>query len=177
MMEMADMTGLVKRAQAGDKEAFVDLIESCKQGLYKTAIAMLRNDADAADAIQDTVLKSYENLQGLKKPNFFKTWLTRILINQCNRILRGREKLVPIHEHPELEYTGQDTSGKAFIELLNKLEEQYRIVLYLFYVEEFSIKEISAILDMNENTVKTRLSRGRGNFRKLYMKENQISFC
>ncbi len=174
---MADMTGLVRRAQAGDKEAFVDLIESCKQGLYKTALAMLRNEADAADAIQDTVLKSYENLQSLRKPNFFKTWLTRILINQCNRILKGRGYMVPIDEHPELEYTGQDTSGKDFIELLNKLEEQYRIVLYLFYVEEFSIREISVILDMNENTIKTRLSRGRGSFRKLYMKENQISCC
>ena len=139
-VKVADMTVLVRRAQAGDKEAFVDLIESCKQGLYKTAVAMLRNDADAADAIQDTVLKSYENLQGLKKPKFFKTWITKILINQCNRILKGRGILVPIHEHPELEYTDQDTSGKAFIELLNKLEEQYRIVLYLFYVEEFSIK-------------------------------------
>lgn len=174
---MEDMTGLVRRAQAGDKEAFVDLIENCKQGLYKTAVAMLRNDADAADAIQDTVLRCYENLQSLKKPKFFKTWLTRILINQCNRILRERRNIVPIHEHPELEYTGQDTSGKEFIELLNKLEEQYRIVLFLFYVEEFSIKEIGTILDMNENTVKTRLSRGRGNFRKLYMKENQISCC
>ena len=133
------MAGLVRNAQAGDKEAFVDLIESCKQ--------------------------------------FFKTWITRILINQCNRILKRRGNIVPIHEHPELEYTAPDTSGRAFIELLNKLEEQYRIVLYLFYVEEFSIKEISSILEMNENTVKTRLSRGRGNFRKLYMRENQISCC
>lgn len=176
-MKVIDTTGLVRKAQAGDKEAFVDLIESCKQGLYKTAIAMLRNEADAADALQDTVLKSYENLQSLRKPNFFKTWITRIMINQCNRILRRRGNVVPIDDHPELEYTGQDTSGREFVELLNKLEEQYRIVLYLFYVEEFTIKEISTILEMNENTVKTRLSRGRGNFRKLYMKENQISFC
>ena len=138
---------------------------------------MLRNDADAADAIQDAVLNSYEHLQSLKKPQFFKTWITRILINQCNCILKRRGNIVPIHEHPELEYTAPDTSGRAFIELLSKLEEQYRIVLYLFYVEEFSIKEISSILEMNENTVKTRLSRGRGNFRKLYMRENQISCC
>lgn len=174
---MEDMTGLVRKAQAGDKEAFVDLIESCKQGMYKIAIAMLRNDADAADAIQDTVLRSYENLQSLKKPKFFKTWLTRILINQCKRILNRRDNSVPIHEYPELEYSVQDTSGREFMELLNKLEEQYRITLYLFYVEEYSIKEISAILDLNENTVKTRLSRGRCNFRRLYMKENQITCC
>ena len=66
------MAGLVRNAQAGDKEAFVDLIESCKQGLYKTAIAMLRNDADAADAIQDAVLNSYENLQSLKETAVFQ---------------------------------------------------------------------------------------------------------
>ena len=174
-VKVADMTGLVRKAQAGDKEAFVDLIENNKQGLYKIAIAMLHSDADAADAIQETVLRSYENLQSLKKPKFFKTWLTRILINQCNRVLSRRRNIVPIHEHPELEYTVEDTSGREFMELLNKLEEQYRITLYLFYVEEFSIKEIGAILDLNENTVKTRLSRGRRNFKKLYMKENQIT--
>ena len=123
---------------------------------------MLRNDADAADAIQDAVLNSYENLQSLKKPQFFKTWITRILINQCNRILKRRGNIVPIHEHPELEYTAPDTSGRAFIELLSKLEEQYRIVLYLFYVEEFSIKEISSILEMNENTVKNQVIQRAG---------------
>lgn len=176
-VKVADMVKLVRQAQAGDKEAFVDLIEGCKQGLYKTAVAMLKNDADAADAIQDTVLKCYENLKGLREPKFFKTWLTRILINQCNRILKRRGNIIPIHEHPELEYTKPDSSGREFVELLNKLEEQYRIVLFLYYVEEFSIKEISVILEMKENTVKTRLSRGRGNFRKLYIKENQISCC
>ena len=65
---MADLIRLVKQAQAGDKEAFIDLIEHRKQALYKTAIAMLKNDADAADAIQDTVLKCYENLRGLREP-------------------------------------------------------------------------------------------------------------
>ena len=59
------MRNLVKRAQAGDEEAFVSLIETYKQDLYKIAISMLKNDADAADAMQDTVLSSYENLRRL----------------------------------------------------------------------------------------------------------------
>lgn len=165
---MADLIRLVKQAQAGDKEAFIDLIEHCKQALYKTAIAMLKNDADAADAIQDTVLKCYENLRGLREPRFFKTWLTRILINQCKKIMKQRRNVVPLYEHPELEGEGADTSQEEFLELLNQLEEQYRIVLYLHYVEEFSVKEIGVILELNENTVKTRLSRGRTKLKKIY---------
>ena len=54
------------------------------------------------------------------------------------------------------------------MEMLNQLEEQYRIVLYLYYVEEFSVKEVGVILEMNENTVKTRLSRGRTKLKKMY---------
>ena len=144
------------------------MIEHCKQALYKTAIAMLKNDADAADAIQDTVLKCYENLRGLREPRFFKTWLTRILINQCKKIMKQRRNVVSLYEHPELECEGADTSQGEFLELLNQLEEQYRIVLYLHYVEEFSVKEIGVILELNENTVKTRLSRGRTKLKKIY---------
>ena len=169
------MKNLVKRAQAGNKEAFITLMEEHKQALYKIAVSMLKNDADAADALQDTVLSSYENLQGLRQPEFFKTWLTRILINHCNRILKERGKMVPIYEHPEREEMQVDTSGREFLGLLNQLEDQYRIVLLLYYVEGFSIKEIGSILEMNENTVKTRLSRGRNSLKKIYLKESPSS--
>ena len=160
----------------------MELIGQNRQTLYKTAMAILKNEADAVDAVQDTVLRCYENLRSLRDPRYFKTWLTRILINQCNRILRGRKNLVPLHEHPELEYQNPDTSIQEFLELLNLLKEPYRIVLYLFYVEEFTIREIAAILDMKENTVKTRLSRGRRCFKKLYLKEscaspNPAAYC
>ena len=203
------MRSLVKRAQAGDKEAFVSLIETYKQDLYKIAISMLKNDADAADAIQDTVLSSYENLRGLREPKYFKTWLTRILTNHCNHILKERGRMTSLHEHMELESIPVETSGLEFLNLLNQLEEQYRIVLLLYfrgqrakrkcrhfhlataarvkypavccgvfdYVEEFSVREIGAILEMNENTVKTRLSRGRKCFRKLYLEEHPEFVC
>lgn len=83
--------------------------------------------------------------------------------------------MVPIYEHPELEEMQVDTSGREFLGLLNQLEDQYRIVLLLYYVEGFSIKEIGSILEMNENTVKTRLSRGRNSLKKIYLKENPSS--
>ena len=173
---------LIKRAQKHDTDAFIQLIDEYKTALYKVAKTYLKNEEDVADAIQDTILSAYEHIGELKTVSYFKTWLTRILINQCNRILRGRKNLVPLHEHPELEYQNPDTSIQEFLELLNLLKEPYRIVLYLFYVEEFTIREIAAILDMKENTVKTRLSRGRRCFKKLYLKEscaspNPAAYC
>lgn len=169
------VVNLVKQAQAGDQDAFIALIEEQKQALYKVAVSMLKNDADVADAIQDTVLSSYENLKGLREPKYFKTWLTRILINHCKRILKERKKVVPMQEQLESKEMQVDTSGREFLRLLNELEEQYRTILLLYYVEGFSIKEIGAILEMNENTVKTRLARGRISFKKVYLKENPAS--
>ena len=67
---------------------------------------------------------------------------------------------------------GAATINEDFLELLDQMEQQYRVVLILYYVEEMSIREISQILQMNENTVKTRLSRGRGVYKKLYLKEH-----
>ena len=64
------------------------------------------------------------------------------------------------------------TINEDFLELLDQMEQQYRVVLILYYVEEMSIREISQTLQMNENTVKTRLSRGRGAYKKLYLKEH-----
>lgn len=107
------MSQLVRKAQRGDKNAFITLMEEQKQTMYKVAVGILRNDTDAADAMQDTVLSCYENLQNLREPKYFQTWM-------------------------------------------------------------FSIKEISSILKINENTIKTRLARGRGHFKKIYMKEHTV---
>lgn len=173
------MNWLVRKARQGDKEAFVSLVEGQKQSMYKVALGILKNDADAADAMQNTVLSCYENLQSLREPRYFQTWMTKILINHCNRILAQRKRVVPVEEFSEGEqktyFTDAEKSGtenEDFLEMLEQLEERYRIVLLLYYVEEFSIKEISDILEMNENTVKTRLTRGRGIFKKEYLKKH-----
>lgn len=177
------MSQLVRKAQRGDKEAFISLMEEQKQAMYKVAVGILKNDADAADAMQDTVLSCFENLQSLREPRYFKTWMTRILINHCNRILGERKKLIPMEEYfsgREKENAEQPreikrtTMNEDFLKILDQIEDKYRIIILLYYVEEFSIREISQILEMNENTVKTRLARGRGIFKKIYMKEGRI---
>ena len=102
------MKSLVKRAQRGDDQAFVELIEENKQAMYKVAVGILKNDSDAADAIQESILTCYEKLRELKKAQYFKTWLLRILINNCNQMLREQKKVVGIEDY----YGAEDTKGK-----------------------------------------------------------------
>ena len=79
------MDALITEAKNGDKEAFVRLIRMNKQSLYKTAWIYLRDEQDIADALQNTILSCYENIQRLREPKYFKTWLMRILINMSAR--------------------------------------------------------------------------------------------
>ena len=74
---------LVLQAKKHDKEAFVKLVENYQVSMYKTAIAILQNDEDAADAIQETILICWEKIGSLRNDKFFKRWRTRILIQLC----------------------------------------------------------------------------------------------
>lgn len=82
------MIQLVKRSISGDADAFLELMEKNSLAMYKVARGILDNDEDAADAIQDTILTCFEKIHTLKNPEYFKTWMIRILINECNKIHR-----------------------------------------------------------------------------------------
>ena len=152
---------LIQRARRGDTEAFEQLIRGQMQDLYKIASAYLRNDEDAADVIQETILTCYERLDTLQKNAYSKTWLTRILINKCKDLLRRRRPECSIEEAGLDIPVWEDFSGLEWRELLAVLPEDYRIAVILFYVEGFKIKEISRILDVKESTVQSRLMRAR----------------
>ena len=79
------MIQLVKRSISGDADAFLELMEKNSLAMYKVARGILDNDEDAADAIQDTILTCFEKIHTLKNPEYFKTWMIRILINECNK--------------------------------------------------------------------------------------------
>ena len=87
------MKNLVKYARNGDADAFAELMQSQMQNMYKTAAAILHNDEDIADAVGDTLLACWEKIGQLKKAEFFRTWMTKILINKCNDILRRKREL------------------------------------------------------------------------------------
>ena len=146
--------------------AFVRLIEMNKQSMYKVARSYFTNDEDIADAIQDTIETCYRSISHLAEAQYFRTWLTRILINKCIDILRKNKREHPVSEFPEYGESSMELNNYEFNELMNSLDEKYRTILLLYYGEGFKISEIAQLLDMEENTVKTRLSRGRSKFRE-----------
>lgn len=162
------MEELIQRARDGDGAAFGELIEGQKQLLYKVALRYLRNDADVADAIGETVLTCFEKLGTLRQPQYFRTWLVRVLIRKCQDILRRRSRDVPLDEAAEL---GRDEPGHTraeFLALLDSLDEKYRTVLLLYYGEGFTVSDIARATGLPPETVKTRLRRARAKLKLVY---------
>ena len=155
------MRSLVKKAQQQDAEAFIQLMEMHKESMYKIAHSYLKRDADIADVMQETILDCFEKIQTLKDPNYFKTWLIRILINNCNDIIRKESKVCLLEHYEGLEIEAVAEDLMEFRELLNSIDEKYRTILILYYVEGYRIREIAGLLDMNESTVNSRLRRSR----------------
>ena len=160
-MEVTDINDWIKRAREGDPEAFVALMDAHRQSLYKIARSFFTSSMDIEDAVSQTVLDCWERLDTLRKPAYFKTWLTRILINNCNDILRRRARVVPLSDPPEREPSEDDHSGLYFQELMDLLPENLRPVMELYYGEGFKAREIAALLDIPLGTVTVRLKRGR----------------
>ncbi len=157
---------LVKRAQRRDMDAFVDLMEKHKTGLYKVAKSYLSSEEDVADVMQETVLSVYEHIQELKSVSYFKTWMTRILINHCKDLLRQQKRYLVSGQLPENTQEAPE-SDREFYRLVGELPEDYRAVFLLYYGEGFHTREIAQILDMNENTVKSKLRRGRDRLKQV----------
>lgn len=158
---------LIQKAKMKNSDAFTQLMKSQMQSMYRTAKAILMNDEDAADAIQDTLLICWEKINQLKVDRYFKTWMTRILINNCYGIIRSNRRITYTDELPE-RVSEENVSNIEWREALSTIDEKYRIVLILFYSEGFRTKEIAKILGITDSTVRTRLSRGREQLKEYY---------
>ena len=169
------MEELVLRAQHGDEKAFTDLILMNKHNLYKIAKMRLIDEDDIEDAIQETMIETFKHIRKLKDVNAFKPWITKILINKCNKIYK-KKKMNEISFEDELnnyliqESRHLDESDMDFYIIVKALSYEDRMIITLYYLERYTTKEISQILKMNENTVKTRLSRSKEKLRN-YLKE------
>ncbi len=167
------MNTLVRKARRGDAEAFTQLITQCTSDMYKVARGILNNNEDIADAIQNTILHCFEKISTLKQTRYFKTWMIRILINECNQIIRKYGNHCILEEFMEI--PSKDTSMEyvEFQQLMEVIDEKYRLILILHYAEGLKVSEIAEMLDLKEATVKTRLRRGRENLAKEYGFENK----
>lgn len=160
------MSVLVKKAQQGDADAFIELMERNKMTLQRVAYGYFRSEEDVADVIQETILRAFEHIQELKKPEYFRTWLVRILINNCNQVYKQNKKHCTLEEYTESDKNISSNLGDVeFHEMLRSLPEDSRVIFQLYYGEQFTTREISEMLHMREATVKSRLHRGKQKLR------------
>lgn len=170
------MDMLIKKAQKGDEEAFIKVVDEYMIPIYKIARSRLKNEENIGDAIQETILAAFSNIKKLKEPRYFKTWIIKILINKCNDIIRDNKVLYVddynLLEDNSLTYSESSDEKLDFEGVLNKLTYEYRLVVVMYYVNRFTIKEISETLNEKEGTIKSRLSRARQQLKAQYLNEN-----
>ena len=158
---------LIQKAKMGNTDAFTELMKLQMQTMYRTAKAILMNDEDVSDAIQETLLTCWEKLNELKTDRYFKAWMTKILVNNCYGIIRSNRRITYTDELPE-SVIEDNACNLEWRGALSAIDEKYRIALILFYSEGFRTKEIAKILGITDSAVRTRLSRGREQLREYY---------
>ena len=172
---------LVERAAAGDHDAFDRLVAPRFAGALRLALAILRSEDDARDAVQDAFVTAWQELPRLRDPGLFEAWLGRILVNRCRTALRHR-KVVQLREirldtvpggsgRPDDSTSGREPGAEggqtsvaeadAVRRAFERLDADARILLVLHHVEERPIAEIAAVTGVPEGTVKWRLHAAR----------------
>ena len=154
---------LVKMAIKGNRKAFEELIDIYSDRLYREAYIRCKHEDDAREIIQETIYKAYRNISSLKEPKYFKTWISRILINVSNDYI-SKIGMIDL-EHDENAYIKEiivDDKIEVKIELYNaidELEDKYKDAIILRYIHDMKIEEVSKVLDRPINTIKTHLRK------------------
>ncbi|MBR1816731.1 MAG: sigma-70 family RNA polymerase sigma factor [Lachnospiraceae bacterium] len=145
------------------KEELGQLIMTEQECFYRIAKTMLYEDADCSDAISEAIVKAFDSINTLRKPKYAKTWFVRILINECYAILNRQKRMVAYEPDslPDNIVSFNNEDYSELYEALEALPPKTRLVISLYYMEGYSVKEIAKLTDTTESAVKNRLLRGR----------------
>lgn len=156
-----------------DRQFFIASAQAMERSMYCIARSYLRCEADCEDALQNALLRAWEKRNTLREERYFRTWLTRILINSCKETLRRQRRESPSADFPEA--AAPQGGDPALWESLRALDEKYRIIVVLHYRDGYSVREIASILRVPESTVKTRLFRARQQLKSLLEREEMFA--
>ncbi len=143
-----------------NKQGYSDFVEKNLDQLYVVANVILRNQADAEDAVCSSILKGYEKLDQLRDDKKIKSWLIAITKNEALQIYKRRFQLPGDDKVEQMLKPSMDSYDELW-DVIERLPEEYRITIILFYYNNLPIKDIAEILDISVGTVKSRLHRGR----------------
>ena len=174
MMDKRELK-LVKKAMRGSINAYGELVEIHKNYLYRMAYTYTKEEQAALDIVQDCILKGFESLKKIREPEYFKTWLTRILIHSAVDHLRRYSG----YEQYEEACVGEPEKGMGLEEkwdlydAIDALPEKFKTVIILKYFNEMQINEIAYAMDIPEGTVKSYLHRAKSELKE-YLKEDYV---
>lgn len=191
LLTLAPLTdaALAQNVAAGDKASFQQLMRRYNRTLFRTARAILKDDAEAEDALQDAYLLAFRSIGGFRGDAKLSTWLVRIVANEALARLRKRTRraaILPLHADagdrgdPALDAPSADTPERATLRgemrrlleaRIDALPEGYRTVFVLRALEELSVEETAACLGIPEATVRTRFFRARSLLREALSRE------
>lgn len=166
---------IVKKAIKGNDKAFIILMNQCKEQIYRTAFAYVKEET-ALDIIQEVVCKAYKSIENLREPKFFNTWIMRIAINISTDFYNKKNKIVCMEQDEliskmDIKHDTNHYERLFLMESLDKLQDKYKKIIILKYFDDLTFKDIAEILNMSENTVKTNLYKGLSILRNDMKKE------
>lgn len=179
MADVYNEAVLIEKAKSGDEASFELLIQNCKTKAYNTALRYLRDEEDAMDVLQESLIKVFRHLDKFKGDSKFDTWVYRIVVNTCNDYLRKNKKL-----RTNISFYRTDEDGETMIEIpdtaptppeifdaklttscvmscLNEIPKEQKEIIILRDIQGFSYEEIGEILNCSMGTVKSRINRAR----------------
>ena len=174
------MEELIIKSKNGDNKAFMELILLVKADLYKITKSRLSNEEDIKDAIQEIIIVAFRNIKSIKDASKFKHWIIKILINNCNKIYKKKSSIYENisfedeeYKYPSLSINNTDIVNDTinFYDMINFLDKDERTIIILYYNERYTTKEISKLLHMKENTVKSKILRAKQKIKSNYTKK------
>ena len=166
-------TEKVEKARNGNVDEIGSLLMENMKSMYRVAFSILKTEEEISDAISNTTVIVFEKIHTLKNAEFFKTWLIRILINECNKIHRQNKKIIYLENYNQTDLVYNDKYDDFGVwQAIKNVDEDLKTMVILYYFEDFNIKEISEIQKLPEGTVKSRLSRARKKLESIFLDEN-----
>lgn len=138
--------------------------------LFRICLITLGNSSDAEDVVQETMMKYLQKAPKFENEEHEKAWLIKVATNKCRDMLRYKKNHPVVDMEEIMEFT-KDTNDSGIIDALLTLPEKFRVVLILYYVEEYSVKEIAGLIGKSASAVKMRLQKGRRMLNETYRKE------
>ena len=154
------------------RQSLHELAAMYQDNLFAVAFNICQNTQDAEDVIQDTFVQYYTTKKEFDSEEHIRAWLIRVAVNKAKNVTRTfwRRNKVSIEDFTEM-LAFETPKSETLFETVMQLPEKYRIVIHLYYYEEYSVGEIAKILKLSESNVKTRLMRGRAKLREVLKEE------